>query len=706
MPLFRRKTSESKAKSPSSGSGLIRTPSNRSNKSSPHSPTSPDSWGDENDMGVSQNLHNGSIPWEHRPKTLILSDSVLQEGQDIPEGALESPLRNSSRLSKTLQEILRDKHALSCFKSFMRSQAAEHIIQFWCDAESFHASTLMRLRTHSLQSISKSSLHKRRCLSDSNRADNSSSGSSLVSPGVNSLPSPNTDAPSGDLHLIRVKEHDQNKTENCTDLKSSQPDSIVSQTTESSEIIVTNEELKDSSPCELEENTSLNNKPQEKSVSDSVPVLKICDKNLPTSLSVTTHGDGGNHVVLNHELSPSQQYEVLENESLEDQATPSESSSEDIGTKLKKSIERDAVTIFSNYIAKDAPKPIGVDDSLRAEAISKICKENGEVDPECFISCQNFVLNKLDSEYYESFKDSEFHCRHQVHVLTTEKVFLPDILLNENALCYFMEFIEQEGASDLMQLWLAADNFQQQLTITGGQYDGEQAQVDAMVIYDRYFSLQATHPVGFDDKLRFEIEGNICREGGPLPDCFVKAKNIVLKILEKMYFSNYLKSQVYYRYLSDLISTVQMSEDMPTKPYKHKRTESDASSEHSAGSHSTGAESVVSRNTLLAVDTRKLRKVGTIEGDFSMNMDMLNPDDLWKRPVANSLILGSVNQLGQFVSHFEHDVEAEKKKGPILFKRRKEKEKEEEEMALRIAQMIISDVNTMTKTGENMMKKS
>ena len=34
-------------------------------------------------------------------------------------------------------------------------------------------------------------------------------------------------------------------------------------------------------------------------------------------------------------------------------------------------VERDAVTIFSTYIAKDAPQPIGVDDTLRSEAISK-----------------------------------------------------------------------------------------------------------------------------------------------------------------------------------------------------------------------------------------------------------------------------------------------------------------------------------------------
>ena len=34
----------------------------------------------------------------------------------------------------------------------MKSQRAEHFIQFWCDAESFHATTLTRLRTHSLHS--------------------------------------------------------------------------------------------------------------------------------------------------------------------------------------------------------------------------------------------------------------------------------------------------------------------------------------------------------------------------------------------------------------------------------------------------------------------------------------------------------------------------------------------------------------------------
>ncbi|CAL1534676.1 unnamed protein product [Lymnaea stagnalis] len=735
MPLFRRKTSDRQVKSPSTSSGLIRTPSNKSSKSLPHSPSTPDSWGEESDIGSSYSVFNGSIPWERRPRTLMLSEEVLKDGADIPENSLESPMRSTSRLSKTLIEVIRDKDALSCFKSFMKSQSAEHIIQFWCEAESFHVSTLMRLRTQSLQNISKSALHKRR--SDSFRHGNSdaclaSSPDATVLYCGSSTPL-DTDLAVHSIPPPRNTEQNQNRSilATPTDLLNQVPpdvkNSLPTPKQYSNSPIPDNTNQTNHQSLTAPTNLNVTDQPNHTTcmpsddtvTSSKISASTICDKNVVKSLSFSAHDSetfGCDYSESTKAASLTQLSKTVGSENIPTEtefATPVEVSQEDIANKLKKSIERDAVTIFSTYIAKDSPKPIGVDDTLRAEAISKICQENGEVDPECFASCQRFVLNKLESEYYQPFKDSEFHCRHQVNVLTTEKVFLPDILFNENALCYFMEFMEQEGASDLMQMWLAAENFQQQLLSTSGSYDGEQAQIDAMVLYDRYFSLQATNPVGFDDKMRFEIEGNICREGGPLPGCFTKAKNIVLKIIDKVYFSNYLQSQVYYRYLSDLICTVQMSEDMPSKSFQkgHKRSESDASSEHSVGSHSTGAESVVSRNTLLAVDTRKLRKGSTIEGDFSMNMDMLNPDDLWKRPVAkldssSNLTLGCVNELGQFVSHFEHDAEAEKKKGPLLFKRRKEKEKEEEEMALRIAQMIISDVNTMTKTGESMNKKN
>lgn len=50
---------------------------------------------------------------------------------------------------------------------------------------------------------------------------------------------------------------------------------------------------------------------------------------------------------------------------------------------------------------------------------------------------------------------------------------------------FFFQFMEQEGAIDLLQCWLAIDNFQQQLSSQHGKYDGIEAQNDAMVIYEK-----------------------------------------------------------------------------------------------------------------------------------------------------------------------------------------------------------------------------
>lgn len=50
---------------------------------------------------------------------------------------------------------------------------------------------------------------------------------------------------------------------------------------------------------------------------------------------------------------------------------------------------------------------------------------------------------------------------------------------------YCSQHMEQEGGSDLLQFWLATDNFQQHLLSCDGHYDGIQAQSDAMIIYDK-----------------------------------------------------------------------------------------------------------------------------------------------------------------------------------------------------------------------------
>lgn len=57
-----------------------------------------------------------------------------------------------------------------------------------------------------------------------------------------------------------------------------------------------------------------------------------------------------------------------------------------------------------------------------------------------------------------------------------------------------------------------------------------------LLFLSRYFSLQATNPLGFGDSVRMMIESNICREGGPLPDCFTTPLRQAWTTMEKVRF--------------------------------------------------------------------------------------------------------------------------------------------------------------------------
>lgn len=47
--------------------------------------------------------------------------------------------------------------------------------------------------------------------------------------------------------------------------------------------------------------------------------------------------------------------------------------------------------------------------------------------------------------------------------------------------------------------------------------------------------MQASAPLGVDDITRIEIENSICREGGPLPECFTYPMEHVLCLLEEVH---------------------------------------------------------------------------------------------------------------------------------------------------------------------------
>ncbi|KAL8199045.1 UNVERIFIED_CONTAM: A-kinase anchor protein 10, mitochondrial [Gekko kuhli] len=369
----------------------------------------------------------------------------------------------------------------------------------------------------------------------------------------------------------------------------------------------------------------------------------------------------------------------------------------DLSGRLMKGIEQDAVTIFTKYISPDAAKPIPITEMMRNDIVAKICGEDGQVDPNCFVVAQLIVFNAMEQEHFSEFLRSHHFCKYQIEVLTSGTVYLADILFCESALFYFSEYMEKEDAVNILQFWLAADNFQSQLAAKKGQYDGQEAQNDAMILYDRYFSLQATHPLGFDDSVRLEIESNICREGGPLPNCFTTPLRQAWTTMEKVFLPGFLSSNLYYKYLNDLINSVRdESAGGGVAPTAH----GPYSDSHSGSLDSTSA-AVSSQPSLKTANIKILKN---FDEAIIVDAASLDPESLYQRTYAGKMSFGRVSNLGQFIRESEPEPDVKKSKGSMFSQAMKKwvqgnTDEAQEEMAWRIAKMIVNDVMQQAQPG-------
>lgn len=348
-----------------------------------------------------------------------------------------------------------------------------------------------------------------------------------------------------------------------------------------------------------------------------------------------------------------------------------------------------SLSLFKKYIAQEANCNIQCPEELRKEIMESICDTEKIQTNSCFDSVQAFVFNIMEKEYLTAFLGTDYFCKYQIDVLTSGNVVLDDILYNETALFYFMEYLEQENQRPLLEYWIAASNFQQQLQDQKDFFDPSEAQSDAVVLYDKYFSLQAHCPLGFSDKVRFAVEQNICGENGLILDCFHLPLKIVEKVLEKHYLKHFLSSQLFYKYLSDLINTIQVH-GYSSNIEKNINCASDCSSEKS-----------YSQTTFLAFELphNNLRKTEKCRDMTIDTRELYDPDALWKRRKFHRLSLGHVNELGKYVADFEPEPDRKEFKFKNMFKkvvRQDEENKKKEEMAWQVAEMIVKDITNVT----------
>lgn len=359
----------------------------------------------------------------------------------------------------------------------------------------------------------------------------------------------------------------------------------------------------------------------------------------------------------------------------------------------KKRLEEYALLIFKKYIALESNLSIHCTEEIRNDVIESICDSTKLLSGSCFDKVQNFVYIVMEDNYFKTFLSSDHFCKYQIDILTSGNVVLDDILHNENGLFYFMEFLDQENHRNLLEFWLAATNFHQHLQNQGELFDANEAQSDAVVLYDKYFSLQAHYPLGLGNKVRLSIEQTICGENGVGIDCFDVPLKIVEKILDTCFLTQFLESQLYYKFLSELINTVQAN-GYATNKQKHKRTHSDLDSEHSGSSLFLGFD----------LNKQNNNKRTTKTADMTIDTrELYDPDTLWKQKRKSKLVCGFVNELGKFETEFEPEPERGEFNIKDVVKKLvslEEEQKRKEEMAWQVAEMIVRDITNLTLSGQ------
>ncbi|XP_039293115.1 A-kinase anchor protein 10, mitochondrial [Nilaparvata lugens] len=333
--------------------------------------------------------------------------------------------------------------------------------------------------------------------------------------------------------------------------------------------------------------------------------------------------------------------------------------------------------IWQRYLAEDAQEHIRVPEELRSCVHAS--RSHPDAQEHALHRLHDHVQTTLEKDLWNEYVSSEWHVKYQVEVLTSRNINLADILHHNTALTSFIEFLEQEGCQYIIEFWLAATNFESLSQCD--DIDPLQAQNDAMIIYDKYLSLQALCPLGVADSVRCDVEQNICREESlrPAPACFRPALRLALGYLQTVWLPAFVCSQHYVVLLAELLR-----------------------SSGGVGNSGAGGSSAHAHNASPSPASSVTDLSGCGEGAAMLRRDR-DPDSIWKRRrQACGLSIGRIDQLGRFETDMElgSDRKSESRISRVVKKLvNKDEGKAQEDMAWRIAEMIVKDVTDITMGG-------
>eukprot|EP00045_Choanoeca_perplexa_P007614 m.69884 g.69884 ORF g.69884 m.69884 type:complete len:459 (+) comp14144_c0_seq11:1760-3136(+) len=171
------------------------------------------------------------------------------------------------------------------------------------------------------------------------------------------------------------------------------------------------------------------------------------------------------------------------------------------------------------------------------------------VKPDFFTPLQEQLTKHLEQAYVPGFVQSEQFGKYCISLLTGDAARVEDLLYDEYTMMGLMQFMDEQGASLVIQFWLLADNFESNFEAS----PEKQRKEDVMGIYNRFISLQAPEPLGIDEKARTLTEARICQEGGVARDCLAAAQHICFTAIRLYYFPRFKQSDLFYKLLDDFM---------------------------------------------------------------------------------------------------------------------------------------------------------
>ncbi|XP_067625020.1 A-kinase anchor protein 10, mitochondrial [Eurosta solidaginis] len=430
---------------------------------------------------------------------------------------------------------------------------------------------------------------------------------------------------------------------------------------------------------------------------------------------------------------------------------------------------KDAISIYQKYLMANASHfvllPVSILSQIslmlcqRSERVQEVClanttdKEDVRTIPAtCFDEAQRYVMAQLERMYLNDFLQSSFYSKYCLEIIENgePELSISDILYSETTLFYFMEFLEQHGERECLDFWTSAINFRKSYETVNEDAENtcdsmhvkdknqkrtsiqSEAQTDAMIIYEKFFSLQSEERFWLSDRLRSRVEEQICANGR-IAYCFDLPLQLIAKYLDCKYLPDFLKSQIFQNYLKELklksqdmaaSTDSQKSRTVPTggvfRKSLHRKTFSDCSEGNK--------REALKHNTLLAMDGNKLPHTciknlqQTTGSDLHIDARQLtNPNLLWRRSYSTGgggLKFGHINELGRFERDFEavdalsnELASGGKHSWSLNFSGNKIKnamrklvnlpeDKVQEEIAWQVAEMIVKDVTNVTLKNE------